>query len=81
MSITNKRREALIDYLVKELGVHNVRDFSESLRILGICDLLSDEDLVIVTENGLIDTFVVLYRFGTISKLIEAKYTIQNSRK
>ena len=81
MSITNRRREALVDYLTKELGISHVRDFSESLRILGVADLLNDQDLQIVTEHGLIDTLVVLYKFGTLSKLIEVKSAIAEQRK
>lgn len=73
MSTTNKLREALVDYLVKEMGVHHVRDFSESLRQLDICDLKDDEDLKKVTSEGLIDTLVVLYRFGTLTKLLDVK--------
>ncbi len=81
MSTMSKRREALVDYLTKELGIHHVRDFSESLRILGICDLLDDQDLEIVTSTGLIDTLVVLFKFGTLSKLIETKSAIAEQRK
>ena len=81
MSITNKRREALVDYLVKEMGIHHVRDFSEALRILGICDLKDDQDLEIVTSHGMIDTLVVLFRLGTLSKLIEVKSHIGEQRK
>jgi len=77
MSTINKRREALVDYLVKELGIHNVRDFSESLRELDICDLKDDNDLVKVTSDGLIDTLVVLFKFGTISKLLSVKKEIK----
>ncbi len=81
MSTTNKRREALVDYLTKELGIHHVRDFSESLRILGVCDLLDDQDLEIVTSHGMIDTLVVLFRLGTLSKIIEVKSLISEQRK
>ena len=77
MSTTNKRREALVDYLTKELGIHHVRDFSESLRKLNICDLLSDEDLVKVTETGAIDSLVVSYRMGVVSKLIEVQKIVK----
>ena len=77
MSIINKRREALIEYLVKELGIHHVRDFSEALKELDICDLTDDIDLVKVTETGLIDTLVVLFKFGTLTKLIQVKKEIK----
>jgi len=79
MSIINKRREALVDYLVKELGVHHVRDFSETLRQLGVCDLKDDNDLIAVTSNGLIDTLVVLWKFGTLSKLLDVKKEIKGT--
>jgi len=75
--LNDKRREALVSYLVKEMGVHHVRDFSESLRQLDICDLKDDTDLKKVTEDGLIDTLVVLFRFGTISKLLDVKKQIK----
>jgi len=81
MSTINKRREAVVDYLVKELGVHHVRDFSEALRLLDICDLKDDTDLVTVTEGGLIDTLLVLYKFGTLTKVIEVKSKIHDQRK
>ncbi len=81
MSITNKRREALVDHLVKEMGVHHVREFSESLRILDICDLKDDNDLITVTENGMIDALIVLYRLGTLTKVIEIKGYIADQRK
>ena len=77
MSTINKRREALIEYLVKELGIHHVRDFSEALKELDICDLTDDIDLVKVTETGLIDTLVVLFKFGTLTKLIQVKKEIK----
>jgi len=79
MSIINKRREALVDYLVKELGVHHIKDFSDSLRELDICDLKDDDDLVKVTSDGLIDTLIVLYKFGTISKLLQVKKEIKGN--
>jgi len=81
MSTINKRREALVAYLVKEMGVHHVRDFSEALRILDICDLKDDQDLEIVTSHGMIDTLVVLFRLGTLSKIIEVKSQISEQRK
>ena len=77
MSITNKRREALVDYLTKELGISHVRDFSESMRKLNICDLLDDKDLIRVTETGAIDSLVVSYRMGVVSKLIEVQKIIK----
>ena len=80
MSTINKRREALVDYPVKEIGIAHVKDFSESLRILGVCDLLDDEELTKVTTHGLIDVLVVLYKFGTINKLIEVRKEIKENK-
>ena len=77
MSTINKRREVLVEYLVKELGIHHVRDFSECLKELDICNLTDDKDLVKVTSEGLIDTLVVLYKFGTLTKLLEVKKEIR----
>jgi len=77
MSTINDLRTAVVDHLVKELGVKNVREFSESLRELDICDLKDDSDLKAVTSNGLIDTLVVLYKFGTTTKLLSVKKTIK----
>lgn len=73
MSTINKLREALVDYLTKEIGIQHIREFSESLRILDICDLKDDDDLKKVTSNGLIDTLVVLFKFGTLTKLVQIK--------
>ena len=76
----NDRRTAVVNHLTKELGVHHVREFSESLRQLGICDLKDDTDLKKVTENGLIDTLVVLFKFGTLTKLLQVKKEIKNGK-
>ncbi len=76
----NDRRKAVVNHLTKELGIHHVREFSESLRELGICDLKDDTDLKTVTENGLIDTLVVLFKFGTLTKLLEVKKEIQHGK-
>ncbi len=74
----NKRRKHLTDWLLKELGsADKVREFSSSLRLLNILDLRDDDDLEAVTTNGLIDTLVVLYQFGTISKLVEIKTKVK----
>ena len=73
-------RSALVNHLTKEMGIDKVRDFSESLRILDICDLRDDHDLKTVTENGMIDTLIVLYRLGTLTKVIEVKNYIKDRR-
>ncbi len=72
------RRKALTDYLVKELGKSNTKEFSSLLRDLNICDLRDDTELEKVTHHGLIDTLVVLYKFGTLSKLYQVKKEIKN---
>ena len=75
------RRDHLVKWLVVELGSRdNVKEFSSSLKQLGICDLTVDEDLKAITEHGLIDTMVTLYKFGTMSKLIEVKTKIAMQR-
>ena len=81
MSIINKRREELIKYLTSQLGINHIRDFSEALKTLEICDLTDDIDLVTVTSTGLIDTLIVLYQFGTLTKVIEVKSAIAEQRK
>ncbi len=76
------RSEHLAKYLVKELGSRdNVKEFSSSLRILSILDLKDEDDLMAVTEHGLIDTLVVLYKFGTLGKLVEVKSKIKQQKE
>ena len=77
MSTTN-RRKALTQYLIKELGKSGTKEFSQLLRDLDICDLRIDEQLDRVTQDGLIDTLVVLYKFGTLSKLYHVKKEIKD---
>ena len=76
MSTTNKR-EQLVVYLIAQLGKKNVKEFSTTLRELDICDLTADEDLEKVTTGGLIDTLVVLYKFGTLTKVNDIKKAIK----
>ncbi len=77
MSIIDERRKALIKHLVSELGKSSVKDFSDSLRLLDVCNLQEEEDIEKVTQDGLIDTLVVLYKFGTLSKLVQIKKEIK----
>ncbi len=72
------RQQALVKHLLNELGSKsNVKEFSDSLRYLDICDLQSEEELDRVTGNGYIDTLVVLYQFGTLTKLVQVKKSIK----
>ncbi len=74
----NERRKHLTKWLLAELGsADNVKEFSSSLRNLHILDLKDDGDLDAVTAHGLIDTLVMLYKFGTLSKLIEVQTKIK----
>lgn len=76
--MSTTRRDHLVQYLVKELGsADNVKEFSSNLRDLNILDLRNDDHLAAVTTNGMIDTLVVLYKFGTLSKVLEVKLTIE----
>ena len=74
---TTLKRDALVKHLVKTLGKHNVKEFSETLKSLDICDLTLDHDLEKVTTDGLIDSLVVLYQFGSLSKLLSIKKEIK----
>ena len=74
---TTAKREALVKYLVAQLGKNNVKDFSETLKYLDICNLTLDSDLNKVTTEGYIDTLIVLYKFGTLSKVAEVKKHIK----
>lgn len=77
MSTTDKLRDALTKYLVDDMGANNTKEFSEVLRQLDVCDLRNDADLKAVTGNGLIDTLLVLYKFGTLTKLLDVKKQIR----
>jgi len=79
--MTDKQKSHLIGFLVTELkGGENVKDFSESLRTLDLCDLRNDKHLDKVAENGgaLLQTLVSWYQLGFISKLIDIKKGIND---
>ena len=75
------KREHLIGFLINELGgTEKVKDFSESLRFLDLCDLRDDKHLKRVTDEGgvLLQTLVSWYQLGFISKLIDIKKGIND---
>ena len=74
-------RTQVIKHLKSELEKNsNVKDFSNLLRSLSICDLRDDNDLQAVATTGAIDTLLALYKLGVLSKLSQTKEIIQENR-
>jgi hypothetical protein len=74
-----QKRELTAKALLKELGsAELVKDFSNSLRELGICDLKDDESFCKAIADGgeYLSTLLVMYQFGSIPKIIEIKNKI-----
>jgi hypothetical protein len=76
--MTEKRKQ-LTEWLVKELGSpEKVKEFSQLLRELQLCDLRSDKHFNAVTDDGaaVLMTFITWYQFGFLHKLKEIKNKI-----
>jgi len=74
------KRQHLTGFLISELGgVENVKDFSNQLRFLGLCDLKDDQEFLRVTGNGgeLLGTLVSWYQLGFVSKMVYLKEKIK----
>ena len=79
--MTDAQKSHLVGFLVTELkGNENVKEFSNNLRYLDLCDLRDDKHLKRVSENGgaLLQTLVSWNQLGFISKLVEIKKGINN---
>ena len=75
MSITSKR-DQLTGMLIKELGnASNVKEFSQMLRDLDICDLRDDTEFNNITKDGApyLLTLITYFNFGFLNKLLEIK--------
>jgi len=81
MSITlNEKRKQFTQFLLKELGkADKVKEFSQLLRELHICDLRDDEDFDHITKDGApyLLTLLTHYNFGLLGKLVEIKRKIK----
>ena len=79
--MTKAEKSHLIGFLIRELGgQENVKEFSDNLRYLDLCNLQDEEHLTRVTENGgaLLQTLVSWNQLGFISKLVDIKKGINN---
>ena len=80
MAITiEEKRKQFTQFLIKELnGVDNVKEFSQILRDLNICDLRNDKHFEEATKDGayLMMTLISYNQFGFLSKLKEIKTKI-----
>lgn len=82
MSIT--KRKQLTEFLIKELKSKElVKDFSETLRQLGLLDLKKDEDLECLgLDSGVyLLTLLTFYQFGILRKLADIKQRFDESLK
>jgi hypothetical protein len=85
-NITNRRchidlRTQVIKHLKTELGSPDkVKDFSNLLRSLNICDLRDDLDLKAVATTGAIDNLIALYMMGVLNKLSQIKEIINQEK-
>ena len=82
MSITSKR-DQLTGMLIKELGnASNVKEFSQMLRDLDICDLRNDKDFINATKDGgtLFMTLITWYQLGFMSKMLQIKQQIKGEQ-
>ena len=57
-----------------------MKEFSNLLRHLNICDLREDDDLKAVATTGAIDNLVVLYMMGVLNKLAQIKEIIKGDK-
>jgi hypothetical protein len=74
-------RTQVIKHLKSELEKNsNVKEFSNLLRSLSICDLKDDNDLQAVATTGAIDTLLALYKLGVLNKLSQTKEIIQENK-
>jgi len=79
----NDKRNQLVDWLKKELGsVHNVKEFSETIRYLELGDLRDDKEFTRITDDGgaVLLTLVSWYSLGLLSKLKEIKQKIKEEK-
>ena len=71
-------KKAFVKHLRTELqSDKNVKEFSNLLRLLSICDLRDDDQLKAVATTGAIDTLIALYMMGVLSKLHSVKEVIK----
>ena len=79
LTISDKRKQ-FTEFLIKELqGVDNVKEFSQMLRDLDICDLRNDEDFEAVTKDGApnLMTLISWWNFGFLVKQLQIKQNIK----
>ena len=75
-------KAALAKHLKDELGsADRVKEFSNLLRSLNICDLRDEKDLKAVATTGAIETLKVLYMLGTLPKLNQVKEIIEQEKQ
>jgi len=81
MSITiNEKRKQFTEWLVKELGSpEKVKEFSQMLRDLDICDLRDDTEFENAVKDGapMMLTLISYYTFGILHKLKQIKQEIK----
>ena len=76
ISVKEAAKSHLIGFLIRELGgADNVKEFSNLLRELGICDLKKDSHLELAAADGgaLLSTLVSWYQLGLLPKIAELK--------
>ena len=79
LTIDNKRKQ-FTQFLLKELGTaERVKEFSQILRDLDICDLRDDKQFENATKDGAVHIMSLLtyLNFGFLDKLKEIKTKIQ----
>jgi len=70
--ISKEHKEQIISTLKRELGSASaVKDFSNTLRSLNLCDLKDDVQLEKAAISGALSTFETYYQLGILPKLIE----------
>ena len=76
----NSKQQQLASFLLSHLkSPHKVRQFSQLLRDLSICDLRSEHDVenVASNEGAYLFTLLTYYEFGLLAKLAEIKGVVQ----
>jgi len=75
------KRSHLISFLTKELGsIEKVKNFSNTLKELSLCDLTVDKELERVTENGgaVLAVLITWFNLGLLDKLVDTKKLIKD---
>jgi len=77
--MTKEHKAQIIATLKRETGSGKaVTEFSNSLRILNLCDLSDDKQLEKAASSGMLLTLLTYHQLGLLPKLIEISNEVKN---